>query len=388
MAGFTPVTSMLRIAQPDPIGVDQLRRKNALMDAQLGIDRQNAMVGLRNADINARRLDAAQAAAAEEQRQSDLKWAVGAASQLAAAPDDASFARLADQVAASPEAQRIGLRRETMTRQDAADFVRQAQAAAGVAKPPETFGAPQNMLLGGRPSIAQVGSAGTVRPVAGAAPYNAPRSGMSVTTPDGTQISIGGDGSYSPTKLGQPTRNKLEEDFNKAQGNAMAIAGIMSKWNPEYSSLAGKWDAYKARTKDFLNLASPQEKQYLADFSAWRGDVSANLSAYLNQLSGAAISPAEEQRLRAGMPNDQDSPTEFYAKAIASIKRLSLVQARAAYLLSHPELKLDSVGIDQMSRIMLDQANQLAISYMRTGITPDEAKARATAETRKNFGLQ
>lgn len=40
MAGFTPVTNMLRPSYADPIGVDQLKRKNALADHGMEMDRQ------------------------------------------------------------------------------------------------------------------------------------------------------------------------------------------------------------------------------------------------------------------------------------------------------------------------------------------------------------
>ena len=58
MAGFTPVSSMIRNELPDFIGVDQLKRKNALADQQAQIQRQSAETDQMNAQSYRAQLDA------------------------------------------------------------------------------------------------------------------------------------------------------------------------------------------------------------------------------------------------------------------------------------------------------------------------------------------
>lgn len=73
------IANNLRISTPDPIGVDQLKRKNALADAQMHQEQQrNALYGRQIAQNDARMKADEQAAALERVRQ----WAPGAIAQV------------------------------------------------------------------------------------------------------------------------------------------------------------------------------------------------------------------------------------------------------------------------------------------------------------------
>jgi hypothetical protein len=132
---------------------------------------------------------------------------------------------------------------------------------------------------------------------------------------------------------------------------------------------------------------APQQQQYLSDFSSWKADTARLLSQYLNQLSGAAISPTEEARLKSGFPNADDGPTVYRAKAESTMRNFALVQARAAYLLSKPGVKMDSISLEGMSNIIAMEANKLAKSLERGGMDAESAKQKAILDTRARFGL-
>ncbi|UOF80516.1 hypothetical protein [Caudoviricetes sp.] len=252
----------------------------------------------------------------------------------------------------------------------------------------EKFGAPVAGVAGGQNAFMRFGDKGGRQVVEGFSPP--PRSGISMTTPDGSVIQVGGDpnaraGSVS---LGKPTQSKLEQAFSDAQANSMALSQQMAKWKPEFSTYAGQVRAAAGNVADKMGASLPQEqKQSLLDYNAWKSDTAGLLSAYLNQLSGAAISPAEEKRLRAAFPNDEDGPSQYQAKAFATLKRFALVQARAAYLLSHPDLKLDSISIEGMETVILTEANKLAKAMQARGASPEEARAQAVAQTKARYGL-
>jgi len=55
MSRFTPVSSMVQNNLPDFIGVDQLRRRNALADMEMQVSQQNAENFQRSTDLNAQR---------------------------------------------------------------------------------------------------------------------------------------------------------------------------------------------------------------------------------------------------------------------------------------------------------------------------------------------
>lgn len=218
-----------------------------------------------------------------------------------------------------------------------------------------------------------------------------PSRGIKVRSADGSEITIGGDGvpDYAPTELSKPSRNKLEETFINSQGNAFALREQLAKYRDEFSTFAGQAKAAIASGKEKLGMENaPQQQQFLADFTSWKSDTARLLSSYLNQLSGAAISPHEETRLKAGFPNDGDSPTVYKAKAESTMRSFALAQARAAYLLSKPDLSLDSVSLEGMSNVIATEANKLARALEKGGMDADAARQKAIADTRQRFGLQ
>lgn len=224
--------------------------------------------------------------------------------------------------------------------------------------------------------------------VVGAPVYERPRFGTSVTMPDGTSITIGGDGvpQYGGVGLDKPNHSKLQEAFINAQGNSYALREQLAKYRQEFSTFAGRAKAGVANAKEMVGLENaPQQQQFLNDFTAWKSDTNALLSAYLNQLSGAAISPHEEVRLKGGFPNADDGPTQYKAKAEATMRRFALVQARAAYLLSNPSQSLNSVSLDSMGNIIALEANRLAKSLQSGGMTEEQAKQEALARTHARY---
>jgi hypothetical protein len=284
---------------------------------------------------------------------------------------------------------------DDQVRQLAAGYKAHALAQLGeMPKVPdaENFGQPQEIVQDGKPIVAQFGNRGTIRPIEGGAPYNKPRGpGMSVNLPDGTSVTMGGDGvpDYGGVGLTKPNQTKIQEAFVNAQANAYALREQMAKYRPEFSQLSGRLKAGAAGLKDFVGMENaPQQQQFLSDFTTWKADTARLLSSYLNQLSGAAISPHEETRLKAGFPNSDDGPTEYQAKAQATMRSFALAQARAAYLLSNPSQSLDSVSLDNMSGIIVDEANKLAAAMQKGGMDEAQAKQRAIADTRARYGMQ
>lgn len=224
---------------------------------------------------------------------------------------------------------------------------------------------------------------------AGQPAYREPKgSGGTIRLPDGTVINTAG-GAYAPTEFGKPTRGDLEKTFTQSQGNIMGLQQQLLKWDPAYSTYEGAFRATVGNVKDKAGMGmTPEQQKYLDGYNSWKSDTSAALSNYLNQLSGAAISPTEETRLKASFPTAEDGPTQYLSKLKATMKRLALVQARSAYLLSNPSVQLDSVSLEQMQNVMLTEANSIAASYERQyNMSREEAKAKAIQDVRAKYGI-
>lgn len=119
------IAANMRIATPDPIGVDQLKRRNALVDMQMAQDQQrNALYG-QQIEQNAMRMSADQQAQALEQVR---QWAPGAIAQVRSDPK-----RIPAFVAAGQQLGVIDPSRDPAT--VTADEIEEFATALGVAPP-------------------------------------------------------------------------------------------------------------------------------------------------------------------------------------------------------------------------------------------------------------
>lgn len=131
------IANALQNNLPNPIAIDQLKRKNALAEQDQQIQQQNALTYQNQGAMqseNMRRNWLAQDTQTQQTQQADsAKWAYGAAQQLAAAKDPAQFAALADQFAQDPRARVLNIDRSHITPEAVQQIVGQAGVAAGVA---------------------------------------------------------------------------------------------------------------------------------------------------------------------------------------------------------------------------------------------------------------
>lgn len=218
--------------------------------------------------------------------------------------------------------------------------------------------------------------------------------GISITNPDGSVIQIGGDGgAIGPDDLTAPTRNKLQEALVQSADELDRLNSIGQDFDPRFLQIPGRLKAAGLKVKDLagglLGELNPEERAYLSRFSSFKANAAKNLSAILNRLSGAAISPAEAVRLKKGIPNDDDSPTEFIAKYFASVKDTTRATMRANWALKNGigvrsiEQLAQVMPLDAIDQVYEQRANQI---WRELGGTP-EAKREAMQQADREFGL-
>jgi hypothetical protein len=157
--------------------------------------------------------------------------------------------------------------------------------------------------------------------------------------------------------------------------------------------MPGRFKGAALKVKDLaggmLGDMSPDEQQYLDKFSTFKADAAKNLSVILNKLSGAAISPAEGERLKKGIPNDDDSPTQFVAKYRSAVKDSTRAVMRANWALKNGigvksvEALSKSMPLGSIDHVYEDRANEI---WQGLGGTP-ETKAQAIKQANGEFGL-
>lgn len=138
-------------------------------------------------------------------------------------------------------------------------------------------------------------------------------------------------------KLGKEAGNKNDTAALNSIEQASRLDGIAAKFKPEYQT----YDyAFKNWTDSKLDsfgatrgAVTPEARQKMAAFTQFKQDSLNNLSAYIKEITGAAMGVQEEKRIRGGMPDpEKDSPVEFEAKMKNSIATAKLALARHAYL--------------------------------------------------------
>jgi len=211
--------------------------------------------------------------------------------------------------------------------------------------------------------------------------------GLSVTLPDGTEITQGGQ----PFALPKPTQNKLGDAYTDSIAGMQRLQSMVSGFDPQFLTYGGKfkgqWSSIKAKVPEVFGQLSPQDQQYLQRYTSWSSDTLDNLNRYVKDITGSSMSVQEAERIKASIPNQDDDPVSFQSKLDTTMKRLSLVAARSAYLLSNPAQSIGDISLDRMQAIITDRANALYTGYLQQGISEQEARQRALQEARSQFGL-
>lgn len=218
--------------------------------------------------------------------------------------------------------------------------------------------------------------------------------------PNGQNIITGYDaegrpiGIMSGATMGKPAQNKVEEQQFNANESIGRLSKIRAGFKPEYQQFGNQVGMEWTRLKDRFNEASPHEKKKFAEYTGWRSGAINNLNMEIKQLTGAAMTEAEAQRLLAGLPNPGtgptnpgDSPTEFQAKLDAAIDGAKQAAIRASlakqYGLDWRQIPLDQVESQLLDRYMQDRAKALEAQ----GVAADEAERQAAAAIMQEFGL-
>lgn len=262
-----------------------------------------------------------------------------------------------------------------------------AKAGAEIGQGPAIPKKPEPFTLGqGQTRFDESG-----KPVASVAPRQ-PANGFSMTMPDGTTVQMGGPaGGVGPADLSGPTKNKLQDSIIQATDELERLNSIGEGFDPKFLQIPGRLKAGALKLKDISGLKdlTPEESQYLDKFSTFKADSAKNLSTILNRLSGAAISPAEGERLKKGIPNDEDSPTQFIAKYRAAVKDSTRAIMRANWALKNG---IGVNSVEQLSKTMplggIDRVYEERVNaiWQEMGGT-EETRAQAKKQANGEFGL-
>lgn len=151
-----------------------------------------------------------------------------------------------------------------------------------------------------------------------------------------TSVTVNPNGPLTPYKT---TQGKIDDNLMESGGRMMRLDSIAASFKPEYQTIGTRigagWSALKE--KGGVNLSGGDQRT-LTEFSRFKSESLNNLNLYIKEITGAAMSEAEADRIRKAMPDpgsgmfDGDSPTQFKAKLDDSLRQVKMAEARNVYL--------------------------------------------------------
>jgi len=166
----------------------------------------------------------------------------------------------------------------------------------------------------GRPALIQVNpQTGETRPIEGYMPP--PRSGEVIeTTPDGGVTITRGVGATSGSGMSRSTRGKIEQKLVTFREQTQMLDQIDADFDPDALTYLGKLSNAFTAVKEKAGIElSEEESARQQSIIRFTNGIEQLFNAYRKEITGAAASVQELDRLKASMINKDLSPTQFKA---------------------------------------------------------------------------
>jgi hypothetical protein len=197
--------------------------------------------------------------------------------------------------------------------------------------------------------------------------------GMTVYGPDGNPILT--TGTAGENALSKDQAKKMDTKIYDAKESMARFQSIQSAYKPELLQLPARLSSRWTEFKDDLGSigkaigldVSQEEKNLLVERSRLLRRTSSNLSLYIKDLSGAAVSVEEAERLQAALPNEDDSPIVFESKLQDAMDAVQSSLWRANYA-KHKGLHPLASGylLEDMDSIIQNEGQRLEIEIRKS----------------------
>lgn len=194
------------------------------------------------------------------------------------------------------------------------------------------------------------------------------------------RVSTGRKGVGDENELGKATMNKIEGKQIDAQESMARLDNIKALYEPRFQQvpvrMGMKWTSMKAKFN--AGEIDPKDMGDLYDYALYKSTSFEHMSRLLNELSGAAVSVEEFNRLKQSLPNpgegvfDGDDPISYQAKLDRAMQDTKRAIMRYKYMtalgkdaMSMPLWKIDDVinerGTELEQQYGNDEAGKLRV---------------------------
>jgi hypothetical protein len=199
-------------------------------------------------------------------------------------------------------------------------------------------------------------------------------------------------------RFGKEGGNLLDKKTIDATNHISRLRSVEQAFDPKFLQIPQRlgfaWTSLKAK----VSSLTPEQAKPLAEFAEFRRASVENMSRLLNELSGAAVSPQEYERIRNTQPDagtgifDGDDPVTFAAKMKGVVRDQKRAIARYNHLRLHgPQGKnpWDVMGLDEIDKVMDRRGAELnqELRQANPQANPAVIQKEVDAKLAKEFGL-
>lgn len=205
-------------------------------------------------------------------------------------------------------------------------------------------------------------------------------------------------GALTPAKT---TQGKIDDSLMESGGRLMRLDNIAASFQPKFQTfstqMGSRWAALKERGGVGLSGA---EKKSLTEYSQFKAGSLSNLNLYIKEITGAAMSEVEADRIRQAMPDpgsglfDGDSPTQFKAKLDDAIRLVKMAESRSVYLKRNGMSLANEKGeplvpLERMPALINKRGKEieLELKQAQPGVDPAALKRAVMRQLGQEFGL-
>lgn len=208
--------------------------------------------------------------------------------------------------------------------------------------------------------------------------------------------------SASPgANLQKPTLNQLEERTLNSAMQLGRLADIKKRFDPKFLEIPQRMkllgQSWSAKMGGKL---SPQQRSELNRYAAFRSSTVNNANQILKELSGAAVTPQEYERIQNDIPIagtgvfDGDDPVSFMAKFDRSEQSLRSAVARYNFMrsqgLNFTKDNIDMfMGLDDVPAAYEKRAGEIEslIRQRNPGIEPQALEEQTAVQLKREWGI-
>lgn len=206
-----------------------------------------------------------------------------------------------------------------------------------------------------------------------------------------------------PTKLPKEALNEIGKTEVNLTEQLGRMREITRQFRPEFLTFEEQAKQYGVSWLDKFDATrsklTPEQIQQHAQYTAFRRDTVDNLNRYIKEITGAAMGVEEAKRIISAMPNMDDGPTAFMAKAKAAQRAAELAVARTRYLRANgfngqpwtgdKEQAARAVPLERMKGIILEDGKQVhqQIKQQFPQASDDQISGAVRAHIRSKYGM-